>query len=107
MPRRARSVEDDAAFLGMGRVVAQLRERRGMGREDFAEKIEEDTRTVERLERGELNVDWATLRLIAQALAIPLDSLVELAEESAPGEGGEQWRRWSREAEERSDATAG
>ncbi|MFL5897704.1 MAG: helix-turn-helix domain-containing protein [Solirubrobacterales bacterium] len=103
MPRRLRSPEDDAAFLGMGRVIAQLRERRRMRPEELAERIEEDARTVERLERGEVNADWATLRVVAQVLAIPLDSLIELAEESAPGEGGQKWRQWSREAEARRD----
>ena len=36
-------------------------------------------------------------------LELPLDALIELAEESAPGEGGEEWRRWSREAERERD----
>lgn len=99
MARRLRSPEDDAAFLGMGKVIAGLRERRGMSRKELAARIEVNRRTVERLERGEVNADWGTLRVVAQAFAIPLDSLIELAEESAPGEGGERWRRWSREAE--------
>jgi len=33
-------------------------------------------------------------------LGLPLDALIELAEEHAPGEGGEEWRRWTREAEQ-------
>lgn len=101
MPRRPRSREDDAAFVGMGNAIVQLREQRGMARDDLAEKIEEDPAVVGKIEGGEVDADWATLRVIAQALGMPLDVLMELAEEQAPGEGGEEWRRWRRAAEQR------
>lgn len=101
MPPRPRNQEDDAAFQGLGRVITEIRERRGMNPDEFAKRIGKQGRTVERLERGELNADWGTLRLTARAPEIPLDSLIELAEEAAPGPGGEEWRRWSRTAEGR------
>lgn len=110
MSRVAKTLEDDAAFKGMGQVIAETRERRGIGREAFAAMIGRDRPGLERLERGEVDEEWGTLRLAARALEMPLDRLVELAEEAAGGEGGAQWRRWSRNAEATwttSDAWAG
>jgi len=88
----------------MGIAVATLRRDQGLSRAELAEKIEARQADVEALERGEINADWAALRELAKVLGLPLDALVELAEESAPGEGGEEWRRWSREAEQEWDA---
>jgi ribosome-binding protein aMBF1 (putative translation factor) len=96
---RHRNREDDASFVGMGETIIQLREKRGMSRDDLAEMIEEEPAILERLERGEANADWAMLRVIAYALTLPLRTLIELAEEAAPGEGGEEWRRKTREVE--------
>jgi ribosome-binding protein aMBF1 (putative translation factor) len=62
---------------------------------ELAREIEEDLPILERIERGEVNADWATLRVIAAALALPLPALFELAEELAPGPGGAQWRKQS------------
>lgn len=87
----------------MGAAIAMLRERHGWSPAELAEKIEVRQVEVEKLERGELAADWATLRVLAQVLELPLHALLELAEESAPGEGGEEWRRWSREAERERD----
>jgi ribosome-binding protein aMBF1 (putative translation factor) len=100
MVRRRRNGEDDAAFIGMGKAIVYLREQRGMERDELAEKIEEDPAALGKVEGGEVNADWATLRVIAYMLGLPLDALIELAEEHAPGEGGEEWRRWTREAEQ-------
>jgi ribosome-binding protein aMBF1 (putative translation factor) len=82
----------------MGMAISMLRERAGMSGADLAEKIDVRETDVQELERGELDADWASLRVIARELELPLKALIELAEESAPGEGGEKWRRWSREA---------
>jgi ribosome-binding protein aMBF1 (putative translation factor) len=101
VPRRPRGREDDAAFVGLGKAIVHLREKRGMDCDELAEKIEEDSAVMEKIERGEVDADWATLRVIARALGLPLDVLMELAEEQAPGEGGEEWRRWTREAEQK------
>jgi ribosome-binding protein aMBF1 (putative translation factor) len=83
----------------MGAAVVMLRERAGISCADLAEKIGVRESDMERIERGEIDADWATLRFLARELKLPLETLIELAEERAPGEGGEQWRRWSREAE--------
>ncbi|MGE5335923.1 MAG: helix-turn-helix domain-containing protein [Nitrososphaerota archaeon] len=95
---RARSVEDDAAFKGLGAAVRDLREARAMTREELAGAIEEEPPILRWIEAGEVDADWGTLRVLAQALGLPLETMLELAEEAAPGEGGEQWRSWSREA---------
>lgn len=50
---------------------------------------------LDKIELGEVDADWATLRILAQALDCPLGRLIALAEEMAPGEGGEEWRGWS------------
>ena len=99
-PRRPRSPEDDAAFKGMGLAIVHIREQRGMDREELAAKIEEEPAVVGKIERGEVNADWATLRVVANALDLPLDALMELAEENAPGPGGDEWREQTRKSEE-------
>jgi len=83
----------------MGEAITTLRERAGMSRADLAEKVDLSPPNLERLESGASDADWATLRDLARELHRPLYSLMELAEELAPGEGGEEWRHWSREAE--------
>lgn len=99
MPHRSRSREDDASFAGMGKAIIQMRERRGLDRDELAEKIEAGPHVLERIESGQTNADWATLRVVAHALCVPLYALIELAEEQAPGEGGKEWRRRTREVE--------
>jgi ribosome-binding protein aMBF1 (putative translation factor) len=96
---RPRTPEDSASFQGLGAAVAALRGRTGLSCAELAERTAMKESDMARLERGELEADWATLRLLARELALPLHALIELAEESAPGEGGEEWRRWSRDAE--------
>lgn len=81
----------------MGQSITVLREQRGMDRDTFAARIEEDRPTLEKIERGAVNADWGTLRAVARVLCLPLDVLVELAEECAPGPGGDAWRRWTRD----------
>lgn len=103
MSPRQRTAEDIASFQGLGAAVVTLRERAGISSAELAEKIGVRESDMERIERGEVDADWATLRFLARELKLPLDVLIELAEERAPGEGGEQWRRWSREAERERD----
>lgn len=69
-----------------------------MSRSQLAEKLGVGGDDMDSLERGELGADWGTMRL-ARELGGPLRVLFELAEESAPGKGGEDWRRWSLEAD--------
>jgi DNA-binding XRE family transcriptional regulator len=77
-----------------------------MDRTAFATEIEEDRQTLEKIERGELDADWGTLRAVARVLGVPLEVLIELAEECAPGPGGEEWRRLTRKAQEQREGAA-
>lgn len=89
--------------------IVHLREQRDMVRDELAAKVEEEpTFLVGRIERGEVNADWATLRAIANVLGLPLDALMELAEEHAPGRGDDEWRQATRKNEkEREGASMG
>jgi ribosome-binding protein aMBF1 (putative translation factor) len=114
-PRRPpRDEEEAAAFNGLGQAIVLVRERRGMSREDLAAKCDMTPAELETVERGDLDESWGQARRIAQALEMPLPALMSEAEEFAPGPGGEQWRRATRDAEAdsaipgvRSDAAEG
>ena len=98
-PRRKPRDEEAASFKGMGQAITVGRERRGMSREELAEKCDLTPAELETVERGELDESWGITRRIAKALGISLQALMREAEEFAPGPGGEQWRQSSREAE--------
>jgi len=83
----------------MGLAIAHLREQRELERDELAATIEEEPDVLAKIECGEVNADWATLRAIAQALDLPLGVLMELAEEQAPGDGGDEWRQRTRASE--------
>lgn len=101
-----KTAEDAASFQGMGQTITVLREQRRMDRDEFAAQISKDRQSLEKIERGEVNADWGTLRTVARTLSLPLDVLIELAEECAPGEGGEAWRRWTREVQQEREVGA-
>jgi transcriptional regulator with XRE-family HTH domain len=84
---RGRSKEDAASFKGMGLAVARLRESGQMSKADLANKAELASSTLREIELGQCDARWGTLRRLASALAIPLDAMIEMAEELAPGIG--------------------
>jgi transcriptional regulator with XRE-family HTH domain len=84
----------------MGRAIAALRGQRELSREQLAERVGLDRPSLEGIERGDVDADWGTLRRLASALDVRLDALIERAEELAPGPGGTEWRRWTREAQD-------
>lgn len=86
--RAPRDAEEAAAFKGMGRAVAAIRERRGMERDELALRCEMTVAELEAIERGEADEGWAGLRLVAKALDMPLSALFMEAEGLAPGPGG-------------------
>lgn len=87
MAARRQTKEDVARFKGMGLAVAELREDRRMNKASLAGKAEVGLSTLRKIERGERDAKWGTLRRLASALDIPLDAMVELADELAPGIG--------------------
>lgn len=91
MPRK-RSAEEKAAFKGMGLAIIELRKSRGLSKAGLASKAEVAPSALRRIELGETNAKWGTLRRLASALQIPLDALMETADELAPGVGREARR---------------
>jgi transcriptional regulator with XRE-family HTH domain len=85
----------------MGQAIAAQREQRGLSRDELAEQVGLAGSSLGAIEAGEVDADWGTLRKLAQALDVRFDLLLEEAERLAPGPGGEQWRRWTREARRR------
>ena len=88
-----RSAEEDARFRGMGLAIVELRESRDMSKADLASKARIVPLTLRRIELGETDARWGTLRRLAPALKIPLDAMMEMAEELAPGVGREARRQ--------------
>jgi transcriptional regulator with XRE-family HTH domain len=112
--RHPRDDEEAAAFRGLGQAITVIRERRGMSREELADKAEMTVPELRKIERGQLDEWWGGIRMIAKAFGMPVPALMMEAEEFASGKGGEQWRQSAREAEAdsavpgaRSDAAKG
>ena len=80
-------------FRGMGLAIVELRESRDMSKADLASKARIVLLTLRRIELGETDARWGTLRRLAPALKIPLDAMMEMAEEFAPGVGREARRQ--------------
>jgi transcriptional regulator with XRE-family HTH domain len=72
---------------GLGRALREIRERRGLTQEQVADAAGADWSWLSRLENGQGNPSWATLRRLAQALDVPLAELAELAERLEVSEG--------------------
>jgi XRE family transcriptional regulator, aerobic/anaerobic benzoate catabolism transcriptional regulator len=71
-----------AAFLlGVGDHVREARARRGMSRKILARDSQVSERYIAQLEAGKGNVSILLLRQIAQALSMPLESLLRASEE--------------------------
>lgn len=92
-----RWAEDVASFKGMGLAIKKLRDRRDMSQADLAKGAELSESALSRIESGDVEATWGTLRRIAYTLEIPLEAMIEIAEELAPGIGGGWWRRRTRE----------
>lgn len=92
-PELPNDEEHIASLKGMGRAITILRERRGLSREEVAPKTEMTVEELEALERGEVHERWGGLRIVAQALGVPLSTLLREAEEQASGPGGAKQRK--------------
>jgi transcriptional regulator with XRE-family HTH domain len=85
--KRSVSKEDAASFKGMGLAVVHLREDRRLSQIDLARRAKIGVSTLREIERGQSDARWGTLRRLASALEIPLDAVIEMADELAPGIG--------------------
>jgi transcriptional regulator with XRE-family HTH domain len=97
-PQPPQDEEHIASLKGMGEAITILRERHGLSRDEVAPKAEMTVEELEALERGEVHERWGGLRKVAYGIGVPLAELLTTAEESAPGSGGEAWRRKTGEA---------
>jgi transcriptional regulator with XRE-family HTH domain len=84
---KKRSPEDEALYRGMGLAVIELRKRHAMSKADLVRRANIARSTLLCIELGKTDARWGTLRRLASALQIPLDALVEMADELAPGVG--------------------
>ena len=81
--REPRNPEEAAAFKGLGQAITVIREQRGIDRKMLASQCEMTVKELETIERGDLDEWWGGIRLIAQALDMPLADLMFKGEEFA------------------------
>jgi transcriptional regulator with XRE-family HTH domain len=93
--KQDRSEEDQAGLEGLGKAVRELREKKGWDQHELADRVGLHFTSIYAVERGAVELTWGNLRRFAGGLEVDLNTLLELAEALAPGEGGERWRRWS------------
>jgi transcriptional regulator with XRE-family HTH domain len=65
---------------GLGRAVRSLREEIGMSQTTLAEKTGVSASWISRIEQGDVDPTWATMRQLASGLGVSLESLAEAAE---------------------------
>ena len=68
----------------VGRVIRQLREQRGWSQEHLAHRAELNRSYMGEIERATAIASLATAAKLAQALDLPLSSLISRCEESTP-----------------------
>jgi len=59
-----------------GKIVKELRIKRGMTQEELADKTEVSARTIQRIENGEVDPRAYTLQMIAKALDVDYNLFV-------------------------------
>ncbi len=60
-----------------GKLIKELRIKKGMTQEDLADKTEVSARTIQRIEKGEVDPRAYTLQMIAKALDVDFSMFVE------------------------------
>lgn len=85
MPSNAPPPEPDPT---LGQIVRRLREERELGQAELARRSEVAEDTIDRLEKGEVDVPWGEMRRIASALGLSMEEIasevVELEETRLP-----------------------
>lgn len=76
-----------SAQPALGHAVRTLRQKTGLSQGDLAARAGLDTRLIARLEAGEVDPTWGSMRRIAGGLGVPLEELAELAETLEGGDG--------------------
>jgi transcriptional regulator with XRE-family HTH domain len=74
-----------SAQPALGEAVRELRRRAGLSREELAARAELEASCVARLEEGEVDPTWGSMRRLAAGLGVPLEDLAELAESIEEG----------------------
>ena len=60
-----------------GKLIKELRIKKGMTQEELADKTEVSTRTIQRIENGDFEPRADTLQMIAKALGVDFDIFVD------------------------------
>lgn len=76
-----------SAQPALGEAVRTLRQKTGLSQDDLAARADLDARSIARLEAGEIDPTWGSMRRIAGGLGVPLEELAELAETLGGGDG--------------------
>lgn len=67
--------------VGLARAIRKIRTDASLSQRDLAQRMGLDPRQVSRLERGDANPSWDTVRRVAAALDVSLAELAQLAED--------------------------
>ena len=65
----------EPADLALGRAVRALREKKGLTQENLAHDAGITFATLARIERGQVNPTWTTVRRVATALEVSMSEL--------------------------------
>jgi len=76
----------EAQNVALGRAIRTLRENAGLSEEELAERAELPLAELRRVEAGEVEADWGTLRHLAYGLGTGLAEVFRLAEFDHPEE---------------------
>jgi transcriptional regulator with XRE-family HTH domain len=71
----------EAQNVALGRAIRTLREKAGLSEEELAGRAEMPVAELRRVEAGDVEADWGTLRQLAYGLETSLADLLRLVEE--------------------------
>jgi transcriptional regulator with XRE-family HTH domain len=78
-----------SAQPALGEAVRTLRQKTGLSQDALAARAGLDPSSIARIEAGNMDPSWGSMRRIAGGLGIPLEDLAELAEDLERGSPGE------------------
>lgn len=78
-----------SAQPALGKAVRALRQKTGLSQDALAARAELDSASIARVEAGQVDPTWGSMRRIAGGLGVPLEELAELAEDFERGSRGE------------------